>query len=248
MNFLNSFFTGIDNMIVSIIRVMEGGGSPATLITIFLILGGVIIGTFGYKIFKMIIAINSAVIFGLVAWTVLSMNGFNTELINALTALAAIGGAFAGFFLYQIGLFLQGFFTTFLLSIFAVTAMEIPMNFTIVLIVLALSITGGVLAIVLKKWFIILSSSFNGAFFTVAGIQFAIILSAEGNRTLIRRLTSDLSWLVSEDFLLILTIPFAIGFCVVQYLLEKKNPVFKVTEQKKEFTIYENTLSEKAEG
>src|SRR6056297_443497 len=232
MNFFNSFFTGIDNLIVSIIRVMEGGGSPAILITTFLILGGITIGSFGYKIFKMIIAINSAVIFGLVAWTLLSMNGFNTELINALTAISAIGGAFAGFFLYQIGLFLQGFFTTFLLSIIAVTVMEIPMNFTIVLIVLALSITGGILAIVLKKWFIILASSFNGAFFTVGGIQFAIILSAEGNGAMIRRLTSELSWLVSADFLLILTIPFAIGFCVIQYILEKRDPVFKALETK----------------
>jgi len=243
MNFFNYFFQEIDRLIGTFANTLDRGGEQAIVFTILFIFFGVIIGTFGYKIFKFIIAVNSAVFFGLVAWTLLSMNRINTELTNALTAIAAIGGAIAGFYLYQVGLFLQGFFTGALLTILAVSTTGNQMDFVPMMMVIILGIAGGIFAIMLKKFFIILSSSITGGTFLASGIQFAIILSAEGNRDMIRKLSSDLSWLVSTEFVLIITIPFTIAFIITQYVLNKN----KDYEIKKEFTVIERVQKRKSE-
>ena len=234
------FIDGINVMVSSLLNTMNRGGETAVLITVFLIAVGAIIGIFGYKIFKFIIAINSAIISGLLVWTLLALNGVNSDLANALTAISAIGGGIFGFFLYQVVLFLQGLFTGSLLTILAITATGNRVDLTSTLIVIAVGIITGILIVKFKRFLLIVSYSLLGAFLFAAGIQFGIILSATGNFPMIRRLNSDLSWLVSTDFLLVIGISLGIVFVIIEYALEKKAKVFSGSKEEKEFKVFDD--------
>ncbi len=219
--FMHYFMDSIGNLYNAVVREMFRNSTSINITIILSIALGLLFGMLGFKIFKLIIALGSTLVFGIVAWAAMRINNSPQEMANVITALSALGGAFAGYFLYKIGLFLQGFIMGGLLSILILANQKVDMNEMINIIIPIVSGVGtGIFFVVLSKFMTILYCAANGAFLIAAGIQGIIIQSSEGNYNLIMKLKGELSWLVGFEFIFLVGIPFTVFFIYWQYITE----------------------------
>jgi len=137
----------------------------------FILLGipiGLLIGIFGYRIFKLVLFV-SGFCFGVLLTLAVTQA---VQLQSAVIVISIIGGLLFGlisFLLYQLGIFFIGAFMGGMLGNL-VAASGMGNGEGIIYIVIVGALAGGVLALVLQKFIIIFATSFVGAVFFTMGI------------------------------------------------------------------------------
>ena len=148
---------------------MELGTGALYLVALVSIGLGVVYCFFGYRIFKVILAILGFVVGASIAARIAS-GIFGGE--RVLTILAGLAGGVIGAALvvafYFIGIFLLGTWLGSLLGILLTVGGE--SNVAIV-IILVLAVIGGIVAIILQRLMIIVSTSLSGSWAIVSGIS-----------------------------------------------------------------------------
>jgi hypothetical protein len=222
MTFLDSLLLGFDR-IVSLLTDW-GGGDKETLLWGILVLFtvGMIVGVFGYKLLRMLTGISSAFLFGMLSWTIMATIGVNSDLINYLTVIVAIGGGFFGFFLYQAGFFLQGFLFAFCLMLFVFKFFGNSLDNILLFLALGISVLTGWFTVAYKKVIVIVINSFIGALMIAFGIRETIVRYSRGNINRIDQLRNDQAWLISMESVLIVALSITFIFFIIQFRLSKK--------------------------
>jgi hypothetical protein len=199
-------------------------GSQAGALGIIAILIGILIGLLncflGYRIFRIILGIWGFVIGGLlcggIAFRVLDGAVLPTIVIGFF---GAVLGAVLAVLLYYVGIFMLGAG----LGVIVGGIIGSVFNDTVALVLaIVLAIIGGIVAIILQKLMIILSTSFGGSAAVVSGIYYLI----EGGNQILRtgrttRLPPDI--VTANLGLLIAWFVLGVAGVVVQYTVTAKD-------------------------
>ena len=135
-----------------------------------IIAGSMVIGViecfFGYRIFKFVLGLTGFILGGIAAASIASTQSHDTIVM----VFAALGGGVAGAVLlvvfYFIGVCLVGAFLGATAGAVLLAASSIPPEPVMLLV---MSVIGGVLALIFQKFMIILSTAFGGAWSVVIG-------------------------------------------------------------------------------
>jgi uncharacterized membrane protein YeaQ/YmgE (transglycosylase-associated protein family) len=140
-----------------------------SLIIVFGILFGTVQCFFGYRLFKIIIGIIGFIIGGALAGTI-SLAVSPEETVALIAGLVGgIIGAMLLLTLYYVGIFFIGAFLGSIVGSFFYAVVEIgPEPITI----LIAAIITGIIALVIQKFMIIVSTSFGGSWLIVTGIAY----------------------------------------------------------------------------
>ncbi len=148
---------------------MELGRGVFYLVALASVGLGVVYCFFGYRIFKIILGILGFILGASVAAEIaLGMFGRGQQIIVILAGLmGGVIGAVLMVALYFVGVFLLGAWLGSLLGVLLTGGGRGTLE---TIIVLVLAVAGGVIALVLQKWMIIISTSLSGAWGIVSGV------------------------------------------------------------------------------
>lgn len=190
-------------------ELTDGGSTIVVLLCLLSIIFGVLSCFFGYKIFKFIVGVCGFVIGALAGIILISAsNGDASGPAVIVTAIVGgIIGAFLAVKLYFIGIFFIGALFGGLTG-YTLTLGNNSDNSGVLILVLA--IIAGILAVIIKKFMIILSTSVSGAqSISMAIVILMYVLSGKENDSLY-----NILWIILA----------IVGFCY-QYSSNKKSPV-----------------------
>ena len=140
-----------------------------SLITLFGIIFGAVQCYFGYHLFKITLGITGFIVGGGLA-VALSSSIYPNESIPLIAGLVGgVIGATLSITLYYVGIFFIGALFGGIIGSTCLSAMGHDPNTAV--IVIAVTITG-ILALIIQKYMIIISTSFAGAWLIVAGIAY----------------------------------------------------------------------------
>jgi len=207
--------------------------TPTTLkiFSIIATLFGLLICFFGYKIFRIVLAILGFIIgASFIAGVGFTLTDGNEILVILIAGIA--GGLVAAvilLFLYSAGVFLLG--ALFGISVFSGILMLINIDTSPLLYIMP-AILGGIIALLLQKFMIILITSFAGAWIAVIGTLY--VLNSNFN-PFTPEFTNNISEIDTYRILLSLIALGGLGF-VVQYIIfpkkkEKTSTVKHSSEQ-----------------
>ncbi len=134
---------------------------PAAIV---LLLSGIVSCFFGYRLFRIVLALSGFILGALAASSIFGMSDTGPMLIAALVG--GLVGAAILFFAYFLGVALTGAVLGAVLANFAMGAADRSPNF---LLVVFLSIAGAAAAMYLQRYFIIVGTGFGGAWTMIVG-------------------------------------------------------------------------------
>jgi hypothetical protein len=127
----------------------------------------------GYKTLKVVIGLTGFILAGGVAGVLIIWLFPEQVLVAAVAALVGgFCGALALFFLYKFGVFLIGLLGT---ALIVYTIMADSTNPYAIWIVLGCALAGGLIAVTLERFIMILATAAIGAWFVVCGIGFFLV-------------------------------------------------------------------------
>lgn len=131
------------------------------------VLVGILYCFFGYRVFKLVLGISGFLLGASIAGTIV-YNTFdgNIPMVVVVGLVGGVVGAVVMVFLYFVGVFVLGAWAGGMLALALPLGEESPLR---LFAVLALAIIGGVIALLLQKLMIILSTSLTGSWGIVSG-------------------------------------------------------------------------------
>jgi hypothetical protein len=154
---------------------------PAAIV---LLLGGIVACFFGYRLFRIVLAISGFIIGALAASSIFGMSDTGPMLIAALVG--GLAGATVLFLAYFVGVALSGATIGAVLANIATTAGNQDPSF---LVVVFSAVIGAAAAMYLQRYFIIVGTSFGGAWTMLLGAMALI-----GDRTALQAAASNNVW------------------------------------------------------
>jgi hypothetical protein len=154
---------------------------PAALV---LLVGGAVSCFFGYRLFRIVLAISGFIIGALAASSIFGMSDTGPMLIAALVG--GIAGATILFFAYFVGVALSGATIGAVLANLATSAGNRDPHF---LVIVFASVAGAAAAMYLQRYFIIVGTSFGGAWTMILGAMAMI-----GDRTALQAAANNDVW------------------------------------------------------
>jgi hypothetical protein len=156
---------------------------PAAIV---LLLSGVVSCFFGYRLFRIVLALSGFILGALAASSIFGMSDTGPMLVAAF--LGGLVGAAILFFAYFLGVALTGAVLGAVLANFAMGAADRSPNF---LVVVFLSIAGAAAAMYLQRYFIIVGTGFGGAWTMIVGAMALV-----GNRAALAAAAANDVWVV----------------------------------------------------
>ena len=148
-------------------RILDFDFSATDTFAIALIASGMITCFFGYRLFKIVLAITGFVAGGALAWTVLTAAGYGTMVTIAGTLLAALVGGVAMFSLFFAGVFLFGCAMGLLMAIVIMSAIGSELN---VVVVSIFALVNGLATLWFRKVLVVASTALTGAWSILSGV------------------------------------------------------------------------------
>ena len=134
---------------------------PAAIV---LLLGGTVACFFGYRLFRIVLAISGFIVGAMVASSIFGMSDTGPMLVAALVG--GLAGAAVLFFAYFVGVALTGAVIGAVVANLAMSAGDRDPHF---LVVVFFSIAGAAAAMYLQRYFIIVGTGFGGAWTMIVG-------------------------------------------------------------------------------
>lgn len=183
---------------------------------------------FGYRFIRKIVAAYGFIFGSMIAYILLApIAGLDTILAIILSLVIGVIVGMLAYFLYHVGIFLSGANFGFIVATFILLLFNLqPEGFLPIAILVAFAVCGGVLTIIYRRLFIIISTSVSGAS-TIASYICALIFSpdsilAKGAEGLDRfqRLLENGSYQFYQSYgtwMLLFIIIFSVAGIIVQF-------------------------------
>lgn len=136
-------------------------------ISVFLIPMGIILLLYGYRLYKLFIALTGFVFGFVIGLIVGELTG--EPIITGL--LCGVLSALLFYFLYKLGIFLLGFLAGSVISVLITISASTDVNLFVYLIA---GLLGGILALYIEKAIIVILSAYNGAAISVSGFAWLV--------------------------------------------------------------------------
>ena len=154
---------------------------PAAIV---LLLGGTVACFFGYRLFRIVLAISGFIVGAMVASSIFGMSDTGPMLVAALVG--GLAGAAVLFFAYFVGVALTGAVIGAVVANLAMSAGDRDPHF---LVVVFFSIAGAAAAMYLQRYFIIVGTGFGGAWTMIVGAMALV-----GDRAAMQAAASNDVW------------------------------------------------------
>jgi hypothetical protein len=152
-------------------RVLDFDLSATDTFAMALIASGMITCFFGYRLFKVVLAIAGFVTGGALAWTVLTAAGYGQWVTIAGTLLAALVGSVAMFSLFSAGVFLFGCALGLLMAVVILSAIGSELNVVVVSIFV---LVYGLVTLWFRKVLVVASTALTGAWSVLSGVTYFV--------------------------------------------------------------------------
>ncbi len=152
-------------------RILDFDLSATDTFAISLIASGMITCFFGYRLFKVVLAITGFVTGGALAWTVLTAAGYGQWVTIAGTLLAALVGGVAMFSLFFAGVFLFGCAMGLLMAVVVLSAIGSELN---VVAVSIFALVNGLVTLWFRKVLVVASTALTGAWSVLSGVAYFV--------------------------------------------------------------------------
>jgi len=152
-------------------RILDFNLSATDTFAIALIASGMITCFFGYRLFKVVLAIIGFVTGGALAWTVLTAAGYGQWVTIVGSCLAALVGGVAMFSLFFAGVFLFGCAMGLLMAVVILSAIGSELT---VVVVSIFALVNGLVTLWFRKVLVVASTALTGAWSVLSGVAYFV--------------------------------------------------------------------------
>ncbi len=152
-------------------RFLDFDLSATDTLAIALITSGMTTCFFGYRLFKVVLAITGFVIGGALAWTVLTAAGYGQWITIAGSLLTAVVGSVAMFSFFFAGVFLFGCAMGLLMAVVILSAIGSELN---VVVVSIFALVNGLVTLWFRKVLVVASTALTGAWSVLSGVAYFV--------------------------------------------------------------------------
>ena len=152
-------------------RIADFNLSATDTFAVTLIASGMITCFYGYRLFKIVLAITGFVTGGTLAWTVLTTAGYGQTVMIAGTFLAGLVGGIAMVSLFFAGVFLFGCSMGLLMAVLLLSTIGSELN---VVVVSIFALVNGLVTLWFRKVLVVASTALTGAWSVLSGIAYFV--------------------------------------------------------------------------
>ena len=152
-------------------RILDFNLSATDTFAVTLIASGMITCFYGYRLFKIVLAITGFVTGGALAWTVLTAAGYGQTATIAGTFLVSLVGGIAMVSLFFAGVFLFGCSMGLLMAVLLLSTIGSELN---VVVVSIFALVNGLVTLWFRKVLVVASTALTGAWSVLSGIAYFV--------------------------------------------------------------------------
>ena len=152
-------------------RISDFNLSATDTFAVTLIATGMITCFYGYRLFKIVLAITGFVTGGALAWTVLTAAGYGQTVMIAGTFLVGFVGGIAMFSLFFAGVFFFGCSMGLLMAVVLLSAIGSELNVAVISI---FALFNGLATLWFRKVLVVASTALTGAWSVLSGIAYFV--------------------------------------------------------------------------
>ena len=152
-------------------RISDFNLSATDTFAVTLIATGMITCFYGYRLFKIVLAITGFVTGGALAWTVLTAAGYGQTVMIAGTFLVGFVGGIAMFSLFFAGVFFFGCSMGHLMAVVLLSAIGSELNVAVISI---FALFNGLATLWFRKVLVVASTALTGAWSVLSGIAYFV--------------------------------------------------------------------------